>query len=58
MELRLEANEAAMLAEVLERYLSDLRVEITDTDNPNYRRELREERESLEGILTRLKGVS
>jgi hypothetical protein len=57
MELRLDANEATMLAEVLERYLSDLRVEITDTDNPNYRRELRDEREGLEAVLTRLKGM-
>jgi len=47
-------EESSALQKALSSYLSDLRMEITDTDNPSYRRELRHERELLEGAVTKL----
>ncbi len=42
----------------LRTYLSDLRMEIRDTDNPGYKRGLRSEREALESALAKLDGGS
>ena len=42
------------MRKALRSYLSDLRAEIVDTDNPEYKRELREERETLEAALGKL----
>lgn len=54
MQLTLTDHEAHLLHQVLESYLKDLRGEIVDTDNPGYRRELREERDALVEIADRL----
>ena len=52
--LDLNAEQRTTLIEVLESYVSDLRMEIADTDNPGYRRELRAERELLESVVAKL----
>ncbi len=52
--LDLDSEETAVLRQVMERYLSDLRMEITDTDRKDYREMLKAQRRSLEGILDRL----
>ncbi|HXY68574.1 MAG TPA: hypothetical protein VEH62_03935 [Gemmatimonadales bacterium] len=49
-QLDLTAEEAAVLRQALEAYLSDLRMEIADTDSADYREELKRQEE----ILTRL----
>jgi hypothetical protein len=50
------AEESAALRDALSSYCSDLRMEIADTDNPQYRRGLRHERELLESVLAKLEG--
>ena len=52
--LDLDSEETAVLRQVMERYLSDLRMEITDTDRKDYREMLKAQRRALEGILDRL----
>lgn len=52
--LDLDSQETNVLRQVVERYLSDLRMEITDTDRQNYREMLKEQKRTLEGILERL----
>jgi hypothetical protein len=54
MELHLDPEEVTTLAAVLDRYLSDLRMEIVDTDNPEFKRQLKAEQHVLEAVLTRL----
>jgi tRNA A-37 threonylcarbamoyl transferase component Bud32 len=49
-QLDLTGDEAAVLRQALESYLSDLRMEIADTDQMDYRQELKRQEE----ILTRL----
>jgi hypothetical protein len=47
-------EESSALRDALSSYCSDLRMEIADTDNPGYRRQLRHERELLESVLSKL----
>jgi hypothetical protein len=54
MDIELTPQESAAVQAALRRYVSDLRMEIVDTDNPDYKRTLREEREALESALTKL----
>jgi hypothetical protein len=54
MDVSLSVAESAAVRKALESYLRDLRMEIVDTDNPEYKRELREERGLLESTLGRL----
>ncbi|MGB8857736.1 MAG: hypothetical protein WCC60_00695 [Ilumatobacteraceae bacterium] len=54
MQLNLSDQEAHLLRQVLDSYLKELRGEIVDTDNPAYRRDLREERDTLVSITERL----
>jgi hypothetical protein len=54
VELDLTHEEAHLLREVLRSYLKELRGEIVDTENPEYKRTLRHERELLDGIAARL----
>jgi len=49
-QLDLTGEEAAVLRQALESYLSDLRMEIADTEQMDYREELKRQEE----ILTRL----
>lgn len=54
MDVQLSSDESAAVAKALRSYLSDLRMEITDTDNPGYKRDLRDEREALESAVRKL----
>jgi hypothetical protein len=47
-------DELTLLAEVLKEYLTDLRSEILDTDDYNYRQGLKEREERLKDILGKL----
>lgn len=51
--LYLTDSEASELKKVLDNYLSELRMEIADTDQMDYREELKEE----EGILNKILGA-
>lgn len=55
-EITLTEDESASIQKALLSYLRDLRGEIADTDNPSYKRELREERASLESAIAKLGG--
>lgn len=57
MELHLDDGQAHLLREVLVSYVKDLRGEIVDTDNSEYKRTLRAERDQLQGIIDRLDHV-
>jgi len=52
--LELRDDQADMLSEVLESYLSDLRMEISHTDSLDYRRILRARKDFLTDLLARL----
>jgi hypothetical protein len=52
--LELTAEEAAELREILMRYLSELRMEIVDTDRSDYKDYLRGEKSTVNQILERL----
>lgn len=58
MEVSLTPEESAVVRKALRSYLSDLRAEIVDTDNPSYKRGLREERASLEAAVAKLDDAS
>ena len=52
--LELTTAERALLREVLETQLSDLRMEISDTDLKSYRDKLKEKEGVIKGLLERL----
>jgi hypothetical protein len=54
MEIELTADESTAVQTALRRYVSDLRMEIVDTDNPMYKRSLQQERTALESALGKL----
>ena len=54
MDVSLTAEESAAIGKALRSYLSDLRAEIVDTDNAEYKRELRAERAALEAAIAKL----
>lgn len=54
MQLTLDANESALLRNVLERHLSDLRMEIGKTEKFNMRQEMKRDEETLKAILARI----
>jgi hypothetical protein len=54
VEISLNAEESVALQHALRSYGSDLRMEIVDTDNPGFRRDLIAERSTLESVLARL----
>ncbi len=54
VQLSLTPAEAAMLREVLTTYVSELRMEIADTDAHDYRERLKEEEAFLNRVLERL----
>jgi hypothetical protein len=57
MELRLDDDQADLLREVLDLTLRDLSYEISDTDNPEYKRGLRDRRDSLRSVRELLGGA-
>jgi hypothetical protein len=54
IQLQLNDEEQATLAEVLRRYLSDLSCEIADTDRKDFRDQLKARRELLQKIHSAL----
>ncbi len=58
MEVSLTPEESAVVRKALRSYLSDLRAEIVDTDNPAFKRDLREERTALEAAVSKLDDAS
>jgi hypothetical protein len=58
MDVTLDREESACMQAALRSYCSDLRMEIADTDNPDYRRTLRHEREVLERAINKLDGAA
>lgn len=56
VQLNLTAEEAAATGEVLESYLSDLRMEIADTDAMDFRERLKQREAFLKKLLGTLRG--
>ena len=54
--IELAPEDARLLGEVLESYLSDLRMEIAGTDSVSFREDLKKTEAFLKGLLTRLHG--
>jgi hypothetical protein len=52
--LQMTADEAALLARILANYLSDLRMEVADTDNATMRRALKSEEDTVRALLSRV----
>jgi hypothetical protein len=55
MKIDLNDEEARVLAQALESYLSDLGTEIAHTDSADFREGLKQRREILEGIAQSLR---
>ncbi|HEY2667959.1 MAG TPA: hypothetical protein VGK51_14080 [Actinomycetota bacterium] len=56
MRLELDDGDLQILREVLHSVVQDLSPEIADTDNPTYRRDLKNRRDRLRALLERLGG--
>jgi hypothetical protein len=54
-QLRLTAEEKALLVEVLEGHLADARMEIADTDSIEFKARLKARKEALNKILEALR---
>ncbi len=54
--LNLTSEQAEILRDALESYLSDLRMEIADTDNHDFRESLKAKEATLKQILEMLPG--
>jgi hypothetical protein len=57
MELSLNQDEQDLLQQVLSSAFRDLRMEVSNTDNAEYRRELRAREASLKALLDRVGGL-
>jgi len=55
MQLTLQAAEAQLLHRILTQYLSDLRMEITDTEN--WRQDLKRDEECIKSLLLRIEAT-
>jgi hypothetical protein len=54
MNVMLDEEETSYVLSALRSYQADLRMEIVDTDNVAYKRDLRREREVLDAVLAKL----
>ncbi len=54
VQITVSDDEASTLREVLESYLSDLRMEIVDTEDVDFREKLKSEEKVLKKIITSL----
>lgn len=54
IDVRLTPEEAAILKRCLELFLSDVRMEICDTDSAEFRAGLKEEKRVLERVIEQL----
>ncbi len=57
MELTLESNEVELVKRILTNYLSDLRMEIVDTEDYDMRQSLKRDEATIKSILPRLEGT-
>ncbi len=55
--LSLSDDEVAVLVDILEGELSDIRMEIADTDSMMYKRKLRERKEILLSLTAKLREI-
>jgi hypothetical protein len=55
MHIELTPEEGKALKHALEVYLSDLRMEIVDTDSQDFREGLKHEKQLLEAVVSRIK---
>jgi hypothetical protein len=53
--IELAPEEADVLAEVLSEYLSDLRMEISDTDSMDFRTRLKRKQSLLKDVLAKIR---
>jgi hypothetical protein len=51
-------HEALLLQELLESTLSDLRMEIANTDSQDYREKLKSRKRALQNVLTQIEEIS
>ncbi|MCC6437511.1 MAG: hypothetical protein IT196_20950 [Acidimicrobiales bacterium] len=58
VDVQLTAEESDAVQKALRTYCSDLRMEIVDTDNAGYKRDLKHERAVLESALAKLDGAA
>ena len=56
--IKLSDSERDILSEVLESYLSDMSMEITDTDSMDYREQLKTKRTVIQKILKEIQAPS
>jgi hypothetical protein len=56
--INLTEDERSLLVRLLENDLSDLRMEIADTDNMKFKQALRENKTHLSNIIEKLKNAS
>jgi hypothetical protein len=54
MDLVLSSKDFVLLKQILERYISNLRMEIADTDNATWRKEIHEDEYRAKQMLARL----
>jgi hypothetical protein len=57
MELQLQPEEVAVLRDVLQHFLSDLRMEIADTDKYDFRQALKKDEEIIKALIARLEAA-
>lgn len=55
--LEINPEEQGVLAEVLQNYLPDLRMEIADTENKDFREKLKRQEAIIKRILGELQGA-
>jgi hypothetical protein len=58
MELMVQPDEVALLKRILTNYLSDLRMEIADTERYEFRQELKQDEEMIKRLLARLEQLT
>lgn len=56
MQIDLTAEEVRMLGDILESYLSELRMEIADTDSKDFRETLKTRKAFVQELVDRLGG--
>ena len=56
IQIELSSEESEILREVLTSYLSDLRMEIADTENMDFREALKKKEAFLKELIQRLEG--
>jgi len=58
MEVMLKPNELELVKRILTNYLSDLRMEIADTEDFNLRQDLKADEETIKGVIARIEEAS